>query len=235
MKELKADHQAGKISDEKYKQLSRQYMLKLKNIDASSRIRTMQGRPNSSNQPRNYRPDRRAAELSRREDEKLVQKYVVNPRKPESKKPKSKRSNNGKYAIIAAIFLILAFTTGIGFGMFNFDFQSANTNSSIIVADSAFPFEINNYSNLNTNATTTASDYSFLNDAADDTATTTTDVADTSTDTSADGGNNNPSPSDGGGSSDSGGSDSGGDSGSGDSGGDSGGGDSGGDGGGSEA
>ncbi len=153
MKELKADHQAGKISDEKYRQLSRQYMLKLKNIDASSRIRTMQGRPNSFNQPHNYRPDKRAAELSRREDEKLVKKYVVNPRTGKSNKSKNKTSNKGKYAIIATIFLIFAFTTGIGFGMVNFDFQSSNTNSSVLVADSAFPIELNNVSTLNSSTT----------------------------------------------------------------------------------
>ena len=157
MKELKADHQAGKISDEKYRQLSRQYMLKLKNIDASSRIRTMQGRPNSFNQPHNYRPDKRAAELSRREDEKLVKKYVVNPRTGKSNKSKNKTSNKGKYAIIATIFLIFAFTTGIGFGMVNFDFQSSNTNSSVLVADSAFPIELNNVSTLNSSTTSPSS------------------------------------------------------------------------------
>ena len=216
MKELKADHQAGKISDEKYKELSRQYMIKLKNIDASSRIRAMQGRQfSSSSKPnRNYRPDRRAAELSRKEDERLVQKYIVNPKRPvNNNKPKASKSNKGKYSILVVLFLIIAFTAGIGFGMFNFDFQAVNiSDASAVVTDSAFPVVIENNTTSNVTSTSTS------DSGSSDTTTASSDSA-SSTTTSSDTGGSSSGGSDSGGS-DSGGSDTGGsDSGGSDSGG----------------
>ncbi|AGN17434.1 hypothetical protein [Methanobrevibacter sp. AbM4] len=208
MKELKADHQAGKISDEKYKELSRQYMIKLKNIDASSRIRAMQGRQfSSSSKPnRNYRPDRRAAELSRKEDERLVQKYIVNPKRPvNNNKPKASKSNKGKYSILVVLFLIIAFTAGIGFGMFNFDFQAVNiSDASAVVTDSAFPVVIENNTTSNVTSTSTSDSGS-----SDTTTTTASSDSASSTTTSSDTGGSSSGGSDTGGS-DSGGSDSGG-------------------------
>ena len=200
MKELKADHQAGKISDEKYKELSRQYMIKLKNIDASSRIRAMQGRQfSSSSKPkRNYRPDRRAAELSRKEDERLVQKYIVNPKRPvNNNKPKASKSNKGKYSILVVLFLIIAFTAGIGFGMFNFDFQAVNiSDASAVVTDSAFPVVIENNTTSNVTSTSTSDSGS-----SDTTTTTASSDSASSTTTSSDTGGSDTGGSDSGGSS----------------------------------
>ncbi|OWT32459.1 hypothetical protein BGI41_07540 [Methanobrevibacter sp. 87.7] len=212
MKELKADHQNGRISDEKYKELSRQYMIKLKNIDASSRIRAMQGRKqrySSSNQTHNnIRPDKRAAELSRLEDEKLVQKYIVNPkRSSNNQRPRSHGSNSGKWSVIAIVFLIIAFTAGIGFGMLNFDFKATNiSNASAIVTDSAFPAEINNNTTVNTTL-----DSSSVSSSSSS-GTLSSDTSSTSTSSSDSGSSDSGGSSDGGGSSDSGSSDSGGSS-----------------------
>lgn len=214
MKELKADHQNGKISDEKYKELSRQYMIKLKNIDASSRIRTMQGRKqrysSSSQYSQGIRPDKRAAELSRLEDEKLVQKYIVNPKKSSNnQRPKSHGSNSGKWSVIAVVFLIIAFTAGIGFGMLNFDFKATNiSNASAIVTDSAFPAEISN----NTTAGTTNSSSISSTSSGTDSSSDVSSSSSTSSSSSSDTGSSSSSSSSDAGSSSNGGSGSGGSS-----------------------
>lgn len=190
MKELKADHQNGKISDEKYKELSRQYMIKLKNIDASSRIRTMQGRKqrysSSSQYSQGIRPDKRAAELSRLEDEKLVQKYIVNPKKSSNnQRPKSHGSNSGKWSVIAVVFLIIAFTAGIGFGMLNFDFKATNiSNASAIVTDSAFPAEISNNTTAGTTNSSSISSTSSGTDSSSDVSSGTSTSSSSSSGTS---------------------------------------------------
>lgn len=190
MKELKADHQNGKISDEKYKELSRQYMIKLKKIDASSRIRTMQGRkqkyPFSNQYSQGIRPDKRAAELSRLEDEKLVQKYIVNPKKSSNnQRPKSHGSNSGKWSVIAVVFLIIAFTAGIGFGMLNFDFKATNiSNASAIVTDSAFPAEISNNTTVGTTNSSSISSTSSSTDSSSDVSSGTSTSSSSSSGTS---------------------------------------------------
>ncbi|KZX17649.1 hypothetical protein MBCUT_01270 [Methanobrevibacter cuticularis] len=147
MQELENDYNAGNISEEKYNYLSKEYTDRLANINAASRVRNMQGRRDTeSSQIRSSK--RSMAEASRQDDRNLVDKYVVKSSK--DKKQTTKSSNKGKYAIIAVIFLIIAFVAGISFGLFN-DFQpSSPTNAAVTIDDTAFPEVISNVTNNDT-------------------------------------------------------------------------------------
>lgn len=208
MKELKSDYHAGKISDEKYEELSQKYMLKLKNIDATSKIRAMQGRRqvnnNSSSTDKSF--NKKQMELSRKEDEKLVEKYIVNPKRVTNGKGKiaSESNNKTKYSIIAVIFLILAFSAGIGYGVLNFDFNSVvASHTSAVVTDSAFPLIVANTTNTSSTASSssstsssnagTSSSSSHTTSSSSSSSPTTSSSSPSSTPTDT-GGSDNPDP-----------------------------------------
>ncbi|MCL2157103.1 MAG: hypothetical protein FWH54_03675 [Methanobrevibacter sp.] len=104
------------------------------------------------------------AEKSLREDEKLVDKYVV---KTEKEKKESKPRKKGIFAAIAIICLAAAFITGIGFGIFNFDFQSPGSGNSIVTLnESAFPdVMLNNTNNTDQGNNSTNSSGNTNNDS----------------------------------------------------------------------
>ncbi len=136
LEELEEDYQAGNISDEKYKYLSKQYNDRLSNITAVDRIRAMQGKKAVKKTPSKF-SQRSMAERSKKEDEQLVDKYVV---KSEEEKKKSKASNKKVYIGVAIVCIFVAFIAGIGFGIFNFDFQSTSpANAAVTINETAFP------------------------------------------------------------------------------------------------
>lgn len=142
LEELEEEYHAGNISDDKYKYLSKQYGDRLSDIDAVARIRAMQGKKVVEKQVI-YSSKKEIAEKSKEEDEELIDKYVV---KTEEEARESKAYNKRIFALISIVCLIAAFSAGIGFGIFNFDFQF--TDSVVVtVNESAFPIINSNSTN----------------------------------------------------------------------------------------
>ena len=153
LERLEEDYQAGEISDDKYKYLSEQYESRLSDITAVDRIRSMQGKK-VVRKTAVYSSKKQIADKDKdkEEDEKLVDKYVV---KTEKEKKELKASNKGIFALLAIAFLIAAFITGIGFGIFNFDFQPNNSADAVTVNETAFPVVTSNDTNKTDQKNTT--------------------------------------------------------------------------------
>ena len=149
MQELKKDYQSGNISENKYRYLSKEYSNRLANLDATNRIRNMQGRQVRKAPSRVTQ--RSMAEASRMEDKALVDKYVIKPKQKRNPQQKSEISNKSKYAILAMICLIGAFLVGISFGLFTGGPQASVQLTSVLIDDTAFPEVIANVTNTTYN------------------------------------------------------------------------------------
>ena len=177
MNSLEADYRAGKISREKYSYFRSKYEDKLNSIDAveaSMRIRSMQGKPN----PSQYSGKRRRpARDKKRQEQDLVQKYIINPKKDDAKYNKKKKSSmdSGTFKLVVLLVLVIGFTTGIAYGVFNLDFEAVSDTAAVgIVEDTAFPevsVVLNNTTTfITTNITnTTIEDKNITTDDTNDT------------------------------------------------------------------
>jgi hypothetical protein len=163
MDSLERDYRSGKLSAEKYSYFRSKYEDKLNSIDAmeaTRRIRSMQGKPST-----NKRKRRKPTSNKKKEEQDLVEKYIINPKKGDAKYNKKQKSSmdGGTFKLVLVLVLVVAFTAGIAYGIFSFDFDSvSNTDSVAIVKDTAFPEikEVNltkvvtnytaNYTNYNT-------------------------------------------------------------------------------------
>ena len=222
MNSLESDYRSGKISREKYTYFRSKYEDKLNSIDAveaTKRIRSMQGK---STAPNNRKRSRKPTADKKKQEQDLVQKYIINPKKGDAKYNKKKKSSmdGNTFKLIAVLVLVIAFTAGVAYGVFNFEFDTGvDTGVVAIVEDTAFP-EIKAVVNTTVTNFTDTSNNTQVEDTTDDntedntettTETTTTTTTETTTDTSSGSGSSSTG---GGGSSDS-GSGSGSDSGSG--------------------
>ena len=171
MNSLEADYRSGKISKEKYSYFRSKYEDKLNSIDAmeaTKRIRSMQGK---SAAPRNNNGrSRKPAVDKKKQEQDLVQKYIINPKKGDAKYNKKKKSsmNSGTFRLILVLVLVVAFTAGVAYGVFNFDFESgSNTTPVGIVEDTAFPEITAVVSNV-TNTTVKDTSNTSISDTTDD-------------------------------------------------------------------
>ena len=90
MASLESDYAHGKISREKYIYFRSKYEDKLNALDAreaTNRIRSMQGKP--SNSPKNKKSIKNDKNQLKKENEDLVQKYIINPKKGDTVKEKT--------------------------------------------------------------------------------------------------------------------------------------------------
>ena len=165
MRSLEKDYNEGKISEEKYRYFKTKYEDRLHSLntnEASDRIRSMQGKSKPKSLDR--KPPKSLKENSRQTEQDLVQKYIVNPKKgdKELNKTKKKPMEPGTFKLIAVVVLVIGFTSGIGFGIFNFDFDGMSTvNAEAICEDTAFPDveEVVNVTNNTSSSTTSTSTY----------------------------------------------------------------------------
>ena len=214
MSSLEADYNSGKISREKYTYFRSKYEDKLNSIDAveaTRRIRSMQGK---STAPKNRKRSRKPTVDKKKQEQDLVQKYIINPKKGDAKYNKKKKSSmdGNTFKLIAVLVLVVAFTAGVAYGVFSFEFDTgAETGVVAIVEDTAFP-EIKAVVNTTTTNFTDTSNNTQVEDTSDDNndekvettttqTTTETTTTETTTDTSTDSGSSSTG---GGGSSDSG-------------------------------
>ena len=142
MRCLDADYAHGKISEEKYRYFRSKYEDKLNTLDArdaTNRIRSMQGTP-SGKRKTNPKPPK--LNKKKKEEQDLVQKYIINPKKGDKDFNKEKKPpmDNGTFKLIAVLVLVIGFTAGIGYGVLTFDFGNISvTDAQAIVEDTAFP------------------------------------------------------------------------------------------------
>lgn len=204
---LEADYRSGRISADKYSYFRSKYEDKLNTIDAEAatrKIRSMQGKSSSNTKKR--KRSKRPTGNKKKEEQDLVQKYIINPKKGDAKYNKSKKSSmdGGTFKLLLLLVLVIGFTAGVAYGVFNFDFDTVSQTESVAtVQDTAFP-EFNEVLKT-TNATSTSHDNSTW--GTNQNIETTTDASNTPTSDSsgANGGNQQPDS----GSSDSGSTDSG--------------------------
>lgn len=142
MRCLDADYAHGRISEEKYRYFRSKYEDKLNTLDArdaTNRIRSMQGKP-SGKRKTNPKPPK--LNKKKKEEQDLVQKYIINPKKGDKDFNKEKKPpmDNGTFKLIAVLVLVIGFTAGIGYGVLTFDFGNISvTDAQAIVEDTAFP------------------------------------------------------------------------------------------------
>ena len=176
MKNLESDYKSGKISAEKYSYFRSKYEDKLNSIDAKAatkRIRSMQGKPASNDGKRRRR--RRPTKNKRKEEQDLVQKYIINPKKDDSKYNKKEKSSmdSGTFKLFLVLILVIGFTAGTAYGIFNLDFGSVPDSDAVaIVSDTAFP-DINE--DVTDNTTSSNSNASSHNTNNNNDVETTTD------------------------------------------------------------
>ncbi|WP_458455370.1 endoglucanase [Methanobrevibacter sp.] len=180
MDSLDADYKSGKLSAEKYSYFRSKYEDKLNAIDArdaTKRIRSMQGK--SLSKPSNEKRSKKLTSNKKKDNRQdLVQKYIINPKKDDVKynKPKKQPMDSGTFKLLLLLVLVLGFTVGVGYGVFNLDFNSiSNAQSVAIVQDTAFPeFTQDIVENTTVNDTYTT-DYTDYNQSSDYQVETTTE------------------------------------------------------------
>ena len=195
MSSLEADYRSGKISADKYSYFRSKYEDKLNTIDAEAatrKIRSMQGKP--SNSAKKRKRSKKPTNKKKQEEQDLVQKYIINPKKGDAKYSKTKKSSmdSGTFKLLLLLVLVIGFTAGVAYGVFNFDFDTlSQTESVATVQDTAFP-EFNEVLKT-TNSTSTSQNYTYDTDSSQSsTVVTTTDTGSDSGSQSGSSSNNNP-------------------------------------------
>ncbi len=164
MSSLENDYRSGKISAEKYSYFRSKYEDKLNSIDAQAatrRIRSMQGK--SADNSKNKKRSRKPTNNKKKEEQDLVQKYIINPKKGDAKYNRREKSSmdSGTFKLLLLLILVVGFTAGVAYGVFNFDFDSVSqANATGVVKDTAF-LEINK--TTPTTQSTSYSNYSSSN------------------------------------------------------------------------
>lgn len=182
MSSLEDDYRAGKISADKYSYFRSKYEDKLNTIDAEAatrKIRSMQGKPSGNTKKR--KRTKKPTNKKRNQEQDLVQKYIINPKKGDARYNKKEKSSmdSGTFKLLLLLVLVVGFTAGIAYGVFSFDFEDVqNTGSVAMVQDTAFPefkeVKVTNTTNdYNTSYTykdveTTTDDSSVQPDSGDD-------------------------------------------------------------------
>lgn len=193
---LEADYRSGKISADKYSYFRSKYEDKLNTIDAEAatrKIRSMQGKPSTNTKKR--KRSKKPTANKKKEEQDLVQKYIINPKKGDAKYNKTKKSSmdGGTFKLLLLLVLVIGFTAGVAYGVFSFDFDAVSSTESVAtVQDTAF-LEFNEVKVANK----TTTNYNSTWDNVEDTIETTTDDSSTpdSDDSGSDGDNPQPSPS----------------------------------------
>ena len=179
MASLEDDYNTGKISADKYSYFRSKYEDKLNTIDAQAatrRIRSMQGK-STSNTTKKRKRSRKPTKNKKKEEQDLVQKYIINPKKGDAKYNKTKKSSmdSGTFKLLLLLILVIGFTAGVAYGIFNFDFDElSNSDSVAIVQDTAFP-EFKEVKVTNTTSDSNSNySYSTIETTTDDSSTPST-------------------------------------------------------------
>ena len=171
MDSLESDYKSGKISAEKYSYFRSKYEDKLNTIDAraaTKRIRSMQGKSSSST--KKSKKNKKSKIDKKKEEEDLVQKYIINPKKDDAKYNKKTRfsMDSSTFKLFLLLILVIAFTAGVAYGIFGCEFDEVvETNSGVVVLDTAFP-DITEDTTVTTAASNSSSYTSYSSDSSYD-------------------------------------------------------------------
>ncbi|MEE1129837.1 MAG: endoglucanase [Methanobrevibacter sp.] len=188
MSSLENDYRSGKISAEKYSYFRSKYEDKLNTIDAQAatrRIRSMQGK--SADNSRKRKRSKKPAINKKKEEQDLVQKYIINPKKGDAKYNRKEKSSmdGGTFKLLLLLILVIGFTAGVAYGVFNLDFDSlSGTNSIAVVQDTAFP-EINQTTAPTTSTQTSYTNYSSSGGSSSDSSSSVVTTSDSSSSSSS--------------------------------------------------
>ena len=95
-------------------------------------------------------------------EQDLVQKYIINPKKGDAKYNRKEKSSmdSGTFKLLLLLILVVGFTAGVAYGIFNMDFDTVSqANSIAVVQDTAF-LELNQTSTPTTSTATSYTNYS---------------------------------------------------------------------------
>lgn len=166
MRSLERDYRAGKVSPKKYRYYMAKYQDRLNYLDknaATNRIRSMQGKPSPDIRRKRKKYDD-VKNKRKKEENDLVQKYIIDPKKGDKdlQKKKKKSKDSGTFKLFVILILIIGFTAGISVGIFAMNFQDLSVvNSNALVEDTAFPDLTNITVEETTNTTQTTSTDSY--------------------------------------------------------------------------
>jgi hypothetical protein len=151
LQELEFDYSQGNISRKAYISQKKELNQQLETFDTADRIRRLQGK-GQVEKPLEYWTEKEEEKKRQEERELLLQRYVSSP--PPKGKVKSITSSRGK--TILAIFLVVAFFVGTGFGVLIMQSPSESSGASLVANESAFPVEnATNITNTTTNSNVT--------------------------------------------------------------------------------
>ncbi|MDO5861069.1 endoglucanase, partial [Methanobrevibacter sp.] len=150
----------------------------------------MQGKPADNKKKRR---SRKSTKNKKKEEQDLVQKYIINPKKGDAKYNKREKSSmdSGTFKLFLLLVLVIAFTAGVAYGIFNFDFDTlSQTNSVAVVQDTAFPeFTQNTAANTTTSSSQTSyTNYSSTSSSSDSSYSNVETTSDSSSSSSYDSG-----------------------------------------------
>lgn len=141
---LKQDFNNGEISQDKYESLLKLYDNKLKTLNATLKIRKIQGLTKCSD----FKHEKKDDELKLNHGKRYnADEHIVKHNDNEKSKNNEKPKNSKKYIVITASFLILAFIAGVTSGFFNYSQQvnpqEMSSKSAVVdslqISENAFP------------------------------------------------------------------------------------------------
>lgn len=141
---LERDYRAGKVSPQKYRYYMAKYQDRLRYLDknaATNRIRSMQGKPAPDIRRNRQRYDD-ARNKRKKEENGLVQKYIINPKKDDRdlNKKNKKSMDSSTYKLFTVLILVIGLTLGIAVGVFAMNFEDLSVvHSDALVVDTSFP------------------------------------------------------------------------------------------------
>jgi len=168
LQELEFDYSQGNISRETYTSQKNELNRLLETFETADRIKRLQGK-GQVEKPLEYWTEKEEKKKKQEERELLLQRYISNPQ------PQSKASSitNSRWKTMLAIFLVVAFLVGTGFGALIMQSPSEPSGDSLVANESAFP--VKNTTNLSkTNTTTTKTTTTKKNTTTPTTPTNTT-------------------------------------------------------------
>lgn len=149
LQELEFDYSQGNISRRVYNSQKKELNEQLETFETADRIKRLQGK-GQVEKPLEYWTEKEEEKKKQEEREVLLQRYISNPQ------PKGKVNTitSSRWKTMLAIFLVVAFFVGTGFGVLIMQSPSQSSGASLVANESAFPVE--NTTNLTvTNTTTT--------------------------------------------------------------------------------
>lgn len=148
LQELEFDYSQGNISRKAYISQKNELNEQLETLETADRIKRLQGK-GQVEKPLEYWTEKEEEKKKQEERELLLQRYISSPKPP----GKVNSISSSRWKTILAIFLVVAFFVGTGFGVLIMQSPSESSGASIVANESAFPVE--NTTNLTDTTTST--------------------------------------------------------------------------------